>query len=321
MEWTVNELAERAGITDRALRHYHRIGLLPPDRIGSNGYRYYGPDAVARLQRILLLRDTGMGLAEIAAVLDAPAQPMSEVDALRSHLDRLTADRDAVDRRIAAVEHTLAMREQGLEPRMDVMLQGFNDDYESEVVERWGRDAFEPRRSSPGGASCRRRDTNRMLRPRATTSPRIWRGSLRSREPPPTRVTPRTPGRWCSAWPTCTRATPPSTSPSAVPPRRGSRRPRCAALSMIRANTVVERRRRRRLRRDVDNRPQKVTTFRLARLRRARSTTGIGRSAVLAQRPRLAAPPCSLNDRDWPLLRARSTTGIGSRDAGRARRM
>jgi len=143
MEWTVNELAERAGITDRALRHYHRIGLLPPDRIGSNGYRYYGPDAVARLQRILLLRDTGMGLAEIASVLDAPAQPMSEVDALRSHLDRLTADRDAVDRRIAAVEHTLAMREQGLEPRMDVMLQGFNDDYESEVVERWGRDAFD----------------------------------------------------------------------------------------------------------------------------------------------------------------------------------
>lgn len=143
MQWTVNELAERAGITGRTLRHYDRIGLLPPDRVGFNGYRYYGPDAVARLQRILLLRDAGMPLAEIAAVLSASETPAAEVAALRSHLDQLSAERDAVDRRIAAVEHTLTMRERGLDPCMDVMLQGFNDDYESEVVERWGRDAFD----------------------------------------------------------------------------------------------------------------------------------------------------------------------------------
>ncbi|WP_220094232.1 MerR family DNA-binding transcriptional regulator [Cryobacterium soli] len=36
MEWTVKELAERAGISGRTLRHYHRIGLLHPDRIGDN---------------------------------------------------------------------------------------------------------------------------------------------------------------------------------------------------------------------------------------------------------------------------------------------
>lgn len=172
MEWTVNELAERAGITDRALRHYHRIGLLPPDRIGSNGYRYYGSAAVARLQRILLLRDIGMGLAEIAAVLDAPAQPTSEVAALRSHLDQLTAERDAVDRRIAAVEHTLAMREQGLEPRMDVMLQGFNDDYESEVVERWGRDAFDASNQWWHGKSLR---AQREWKERAEALVARWR--------------------------------------------------------------------------------------------------------------------------------------------------
>jgi len=143
MEWTVNELAERAGITGRTLRHYDRIGLLHPDRVGTNGYRYYGPVAVARLQRILLLRDTGMPLSEIAAVLDAPETPSAEVAALTSHLTQLTAERDAVDRRISAVQHTLAMRQQGLEPRMDVMLEGFNDSYESEVVERWGREAFD----------------------------------------------------------------------------------------------------------------------------------------------------------------------------------
>jgi hypothetical protein len=35
------------------------------------------------------------------------------------------------------------MRRHGGEPQMDVMLDGFNDRYEDEVVRRWGRDAFE----------------------------------------------------------------------------------------------------------------------------------------------------------------------------------
>lgn len=143
MEWTVHELAERAGISGRTLRHYHRIGLLEPDRVGSNGYRYYGPNAVARLQRILLLRDTGMPLADIAAVLDAPETPTAEVEALQAHLTQLAEDRGALDRRISAVEHTLQMRREGREPRMNVMLEGFNDRYEAEVVRRWGREAFD----------------------------------------------------------------------------------------------------------------------------------------------------------------------------------
>lgn len=143
MEWTVRELAERAGISGRTLRHYHGIGLLEPDRVGSNGYRYYGPDAVGRLQRILLLRDTGMALADIAAVLDAPGAPAAEVEALQAHLTQLAEDRKALDRRISAVEHTLQMRREGREPRMDVMLEGFNDRYEAEVVRRWGREAFD----------------------------------------------------------------------------------------------------------------------------------------------------------------------------------
>ncbi|MBN8423899.1 MerR family transcriptional regulator [Microbacterium esteraromaticum] len=143
MEWTVNELAQRAGISGRTLRHYHQIDLLTPDRIGSNGYRYYGPHAVARLQRILMLRETGMPLADIAATLAASTGPEAEVAALESHLAQLSRERESLDRRIRAVEHTVHMRREGREPRMDVMLEGFNDRYEQEVVERWGRDAFE----------------------------------------------------------------------------------------------------------------------------------------------------------------------------------
>lgn len=150
MEWTVQQLAERAGVSGRTLRHYDRIGLLAPDRVGLNGYRYYGPVAVARIQRILLLRETGMPLAEIAGVLGASAgsgDPIdvhaAEITALEAHLARLANEREALERRIGAVEHTLEMRRAGREPRMDVMLDGFNDRYEDEVVQRWGQDAFD----------------------------------------------------------------------------------------------------------------------------------------------------------------------------------
>lgn len=143
MEWTVRELAERAGISGRTLRHYHQIGLLDPDRVGSNGYRYYGLDAVSRLQRILLLRETGMSLSDIADLLDAAATPEAEMEALTGHMEHLARERASLNRRINAVEHTLSMRREGRKPRMDVMLEGFNDRYETEVVERWGRGAFD----------------------------------------------------------------------------------------------------------------------------------------------------------------------------------
>lgn len=46
-----------AGVSSRALRHYDDMGLLRPARVSANGYRWYGRAEVARLQRILLLRD------------------------------------------------------------------------------------------------------------------------------------------------------------------------------------------------------------------------------------------------------------------------
>ena len=83
MEASIQQVARLTGTTSRTLRHYHRIGLLVPSRVGDNGYRWYDDDALVRLQRILLLRETGMGLAEIGRVLD---RETDEVTALRRHL-------------------------------------------------------------------------------------------------------------------------------------------------------------------------------------------------------------------------------------------
>ncbi|MDE3722112.1 MerR family transcriptional regulator [Nocardiopsis sp. N85] len=139
MEWTIRELATRAGVTGRTLRHYDRVGLLPPSRVGDNGHRHYGPGEVARLRRILLLRRTGMGLAAIAEVL---AEEVDECDGLRAHIAALEEERDRIDRDLRAVRHVLTAREAGAEPCADVLLEGFNDRYRDEVTERWGEDAF-----------------------------------------------------------------------------------------------------------------------------------------------------------------------------------
>lgn len=142
MEWSIGELSRRAGISTRTLRHYDHIKLLAPSRRASNGVRFYDTPQVVRLQRILLLREIDMSLATIADVLDDES-PEDEIRVLQAHLRQLEAERAATERRMDAVRHVIQARLDGVDPQPDVLLEGFNDRYEAEVVERWGREAFE----------------------------------------------------------------------------------------------------------------------------------------------------------------------------------
>nr|WP_246461365.1 MerR family transcriptional regulator [Nocardia transvalensis] len=134
-------MAKAAGTTSRTLRHYGQLGLLPPSRIGTNGYRYYDQDSLVRLQRILLLRGLGLGLPVIAEVL---AGEQDTTAALRTHLDLLRQEQDRIARRIASVQTTLHKTEAG-EPLMaDEVFDGFDHtQYKDEVIDRWGKDAYE----------------------------------------------------------------------------------------------------------------------------------------------------------------------------------
>ena len=73
MEYTVQALAELSGVTPRTLRWYDRIGLLKPGRVGENGYRYYGPAQVDRLQDILYYRALGVPLEQIPELAEHSA--------------------------------------------------------------------------------------------------------------------------------------------------------------------------------------------------------------------------------------------------------
>lgn len=141
VEWSIQDLSRAAGTTSRTLRHYGALGLLAPSRVGSNGYRYYDQDSLLRLQRILLLRELGLGLPAIAEVL---AGQRDTAGALRTHLALLETERDRIGRQIASVEATLR-RTEGGEPLMaEEMFDGFDHtQYKQEVVDRWGQDAYD----------------------------------------------------------------------------------------------------------------------------------------------------------------------------------
>lgn len=140
VDWPIQEIARLASTTSRTLRHYDDVGLLTPTRIGSNGYRYYDQTALVRLQRILLLRDLGLGLPAISDVLD---RGTDSVRALRNHLEWLRREQDRLMLQIASVENTIDKLEGGEQLMAENMFDGFDHtQYKEEVESRWGKDAY-----------------------------------------------------------------------------------------------------------------------------------------------------------------------------------
>jgi MerR family transcriptional regulator, thiopeptide resistance regulator len=140
MDWSIQDIARLSGTTSRTLRHYDDVGLLAPSRIGGNGYRYYDEDALVRLQRILLLRDLGLGLPAIQEVLDGQRR---HADALLTHLHWLQKEEERLARQIAAVEKTIRKMEGGEQLMAEDMFDGFDHTwYKDEVEERWGKEAY-----------------------------------------------------------------------------------------------------------------------------------------------------------------------------------
>jgi DNA-binding transcriptional MerR regulator len=140
VDWPIQEIARLANTTSRTLRHYDQLGLLRPSRMGPNGYRYYDQEALVRLQRILMLRELGLGLPEIARVLDHQDQT---VPALRSHLTWLAQEQQRIERQIRSVRTTIAAQEEGRQLMPEDMFDGFDHTlHRDEVEERWGSEAY-----------------------------------------------------------------------------------------------------------------------------------------------------------------------------------
>jgi DNA-binding transcriptional MerR regulator/trans-aconitate methyltransferase len=88
--WTVGELAQATGLSQRVLRHWEELGLVTPARTAA-GHRRYGPAEITRLYQALALREAGLRLGQIRTLLNA-GDPESAATTLRAHLAELDAD-------------------------------------------------------------------------------------------------------------------------------------------------------------------------------------------------------------------------------------
>src|SRR5712692_1889547 len=103
----IGELAQRAGVTAKAIRFYERKRLLPPAKRAANRYRFYGDEAVGILS--FIKRATGLGLTlaeikEIIAIRRGGRPPCAHVHRLlrdkAAELDRKLEDLLELRRRI-----------------------------------------------------------------------------------------------------------------------------------------------------------------------------------------------------------------------------
>jgi DNA-binding transcriptional MerR regulator len=100
---TIGQLAAYAGVTTRAVRHYHQIGLLPEPERDSSGYRSYTAPAVVRLIRIRTLAEAGVPLARVEELLAADEErfgaAVAEIDRrLRAEIRELQEHRVRIAR-------------------------------------------------------------------------------------------------------------------------------------------------------------------------------------------------------------------------------
>ena len=65
----IGEASAASGISERMIRHYEKIGLVPAAARRESGYRDYSPSDVARLRFIANARDLGFGIDEIGMLL------------------------------------------------------------------------------------------------------------------------------------------------------------------------------------------------------------------------------------------------------------
>jgi len=100
MAWSTRELADMAGTTVSAIRHYHRLGLLPLPERRFNGYKEYGVEHLVSVLRIRRYADLGVPLAEIdlsGADEESTAQMLRTLDGeLEAGIERMARARSDI---------------------------------------------------------------------------------------------------------------------------------------------------------------------------------------------------------------------------------
>jgi DNA-binding transcriptional MerR regulator len=121
----IGDFSKLSQVSIKALRFYDEIGLLKPTYVDRfTGYRYYAPNLLSRLNRILVFKELGFSLEEIALLLEEDL-PVSEVrEALESKRTELSNRIVQEQARLMQVETWLAQIErEGSVPAYEIILK------------------------------------------------------------------------------------------------------------------------------------------------------------------------------------------------------
>ncbi|MFF7649926.1 HEAT repeat domain-containing protein [Streptomyces sp. NPDC007983] len=104
----IGDVARRAGVSARMLRHYESLGLVRPTGRTDSGYREYSGENIRRIFHIESLRSLGLSLRDVRRTLDDPGFAPAELvdDLIRQTRDRIAAETELLTRlrRIGAAE-------------------------------------------------------------------------------------------------------------------------------------------------------------------------------------------------------------------------
>jgi DNA-binding transcriptional MerR regulator len=145
----IGEFAWLSQVTVETLRYYDRIGLLKPIHLDQfTGYRHYSLDQLARLNRILALKDLGLPLEKIAQILEQNIST-SEIRAiLEIKQIELKEEIHEVQQRLARVEARLEQIEsEDKMPDFDVLLKTVENQWIAsvrETITSWDQDIVGP---------------------------------------------------------------------------------------------------------------------------------------------------------------------------------
>lgn len=120
---SIREVTEITGITVNALRYYDSKGVLHPTVRNPEGRKewLYDDEAIRRAKRILLLRSIGIPVENIGCLLNG--EEVIDKTIVRSRLQELLAEREAIDKQISVAGMLLLLDEMspGAEEKNDML--------------------------------------------------------------------------------------------------------------------------------------------------------------------------------------------------------
>ena len=147
--YTIQHMANTAGISNRTLRYYDSIGLLSPTARSEGGYRLYTDNDLLLLQQILIFKRLGLDLKTIKQIVTNPQFDI--ITSLKNQLRDVAAEQLRLNQLRATIEQTLQQINQGGTISMKDGFKGLKDEtiakneqtYGTEIRDKYDNEVVE----------------------------------------------------------------------------------------------------------------------------------------------------------------------------------